>query len=520
MAGPWEKYQTQGAATEDRPPWERYAQPAAQAQPTTFGSQLSRAVEKPEERKFDVGPGVILPSAIAFGRDLVQPIIHPIETAKSLKNIGMGVLEKTGIVAKGEHEKYADAVGQFFKDRYGSWENVKKTLETDPVGAAADVSTILTGGGAAVARAPGVVGKLGQVAGQVGRSVDPIVGAGKVAKGVGHVGAEVLGGLGAHVGGEPLRIAARAGAEGGTPARSFQENLRALVPSEETVQTARQGLTAMVRERGQAYRTEMAKIGLDKTVLDFDKIDDALIKASTVKTYKGQDLSPTTTAIRQQMTEAIQDWRKLDPQEFHTVEGLDALKQKLGDIYEGTKYGTPERVAAREIYNGVRQTIIDQAPQYKKVMEGYEDASKLIKQMEKTLSLNPNASIDTSLRKLQSTLRNNVNTSFGQRKELAQFLVNAGAPNLMERLAGQALQPFLPRGLGKLGMELGALMTGGLQGASLIIGGSPRLLGESAYYLGKGSRYGAPVGRGVFQAGREGRQPSLAPTPNLYQSTD
>jgi hypothetical protein len=37
--------------------------------------------------------------------------------------------------------------------------------------------------------------------------------------------------------------------------------------------------------------------------------------------------------------------------------------------------------------------------------------------------------VDTTLRKLQSILRDNVNTSYGYRGELAKFLVNAGAPN-------------------------------------------------------------------------------------------
>jgi hypothetical protein len=56
----------------------------------------------------------------------------------------------------------------------------------------------------------------------------------------------------------------------------------------------------------------------------------------------------------------------LDPAEFHTPEGIDPLKQKIGDIRDATQYGTPERVAANGIYNAVRQTIVDQAPEYAK----------------------------------------------------------------------------------------------------------------------------------------------------------
>ena len=117
-------------------------------------------------------------SAVEFGKNIVQPFIHPIDTAENIKNLGLGVLEKTGIVPAGEHEKYADAVGQFLKERYGGIENVKHTLATDPVGLAADLSTVLTGGGSLLARAPGVIGKVGEIAGTVGRTVDPLTAAG------------------------------------------------------------------------------------------------------------------------------------------------------------------------------------------------------------------------------------------------------------------------------------------------------------------------------------------------------
>lgn len=93
-------------------------------------------------------------SALEFGKNLIQPIIHPIDTAVGLKNLGMGVLEKVGskigISNQGEHEKYADAVGQYFKDKYGGEENIKNALANDPVGVLADVSSVMTGAGAAV----------------------------------------------------------------------------------------------------------------------------------------------------------------------------------------------------------------------------------------------------------------------------------------------------------------------------------------------------------------------------------
>ncbi len=123
-------------------------------------------------------------------------------------------------------------------------------------------------------------------------------------------------------------------------------------------------------------------------------------------------------------------------------------------------------------------------------MKGYEEASNQIKEIERTLSLNPNATIDTSLRKLQSVLRDNVNTSYGRRGELAEYLMNVGAPNLMERLAGQSLKSPFARGLGRL------IAQGIVHGTAAMAGHAA--LGPPAsrsHLWGVGSRRLASLGR-------------------------
>jgi hypothetical protein len=89
----------------------------------------------------------------------------------------------------------------------------------------------------------------------------------------------------------------------------------------------------------------MVDLAKDQAVLNFDKVDDALTKISQVAVYKGQQLSPKTQGIRQEIGEVIRDWKSLDPAEFHTAEGLDALKRKIGDI-QMRRTGTPERLVA------------------------------------------------------------------------------------------------------------------------------------------------------------------------------
>jgi Deoxyribonuclease NucA/NucB len=110
-------------------------------------------------------------SAYTFGKGVVQPFIHPVDTLEGFKNLGLGVLEKAGIKGGAEHEKYADALGRYFADRYGSLENLRRTFEQDPVGLAGDLSSLFTAGvPLAGVRAAGVLGRAGKVAGTVERA--------------------------------------------------------------------------------------------------------------------------------------------------------------------------------------------------------------------------------------------------------------------------------------------------------------------------------------------------------------
>lgn len=456
-------------------------------------------------------------SAVQFGKNVAQPFLHPVDTADALAGLGSGLIQKgaqaAGLKSETDDIEAADVVGGMLKDRYGSPGKIATTMYEDPVGVAADASALLTGGGGLVASAPGMIGKVGEATRTVGRMVDPLSVPIQGAKLAGHGAAELIGGLGTHTGAESLRTAARSGAESGPAGQAFRDNMRGTAPMEETVQVAQQALGKIRQERGQAYRSGMIPVANDKTVLNFNDIDNALANVATVKSFKGQNISPKTQDIRLEIGEAIRDWKTLNPAEFHTAEGLDALKQKIGDIREGTERGTPARVVADQAYNAIKQTIVKQAPEYAKVMKGYEEATKQIKDIEKTLSLNPNASVDTALRKLQSVLRDNVNTSFGRRRELAQYLTDAGAPHLMERLAGQALKPWTPRGLAKMvGTELlaagagafgaGATGAGGAAAATLPFM-SPRIMGEAAHAAGRASNLpGRQVGGTAFQAGR------------------
>ncbi len=479
-------------------------------------------------------------SAVQFGRDIVQPIIHPIDTISNIGDVGHGLAQKLGLSFgpdNPEDTAKADAVGQFFKNRYGSVEGFKHALANDPVGVAGDLSMLLTGGETALARAPGIAGRVGEMAGAAGRAIDPVSNAARAGKlagrGAGYVGSEALG-LTTGVGGEPIRLAARSGLEGGQGAEAFRQNMRGAASFDDVVNDARNAVGQMRQERGQAYRDSMAKIGADNTIMSWNDVDTALADMNRVATYKGQSLSPSTEAMRNKITATIDDWKNLKASEYWTPEGFDALKKKIGDLRDASERGTPERLVADQAYNAIKKTIVDQAPAYGRAMKGYQEASDLIKEMEKTLSINPKASVDTTLRKLQSVLRDNVTTAYGRRAELADYLVNAGAPQLMEKLAGQSLGAWMPRGWGRLvateipAMAAGAIGAGtagaGVGALATLPAMSPRLVGEVAHGAGRGARRFAPMATPLSALPRPARQIGRLPAnqqfdPDAYLSS-
>jgi len=459
-------------------------------------------------------------SAGEFAGNIWNAVSSPVETGKALTNVFVGgvqnVLPEWMQAASAEDQrKMASSVGKFFTDRYGSMEGLKQTIANDPVGLLADASTVLSGGGALAAKLPGMAGKIGGAVSTAGKAIDPLSLAMKAAKPVakvgGNIAAHTIGGIGTHTGGQSIKSAAKAGYMGGQHADDFINNLRGNVPSEEVVSDAKRALSAIAKERGSAYRSGMTKVASDPTVLDFSLIEKAVRDSVKMGTFKGKSISRSTTGTLKNIMDIVDDWKTSNPAEFHTPEGLDALKKAIGDIRDSTEFSTPSRAVADNVYNAVKNQIVKQAPEYGKVMKGYEAATKQVRELEKGLSLGKKASTDTALRKLQSVMRNNANTNYGNRVKMAETLEKAGAGTLMDQLAGQSLSSWTPRGLGPLQAGTTAVAGFGLNPAifAMLPFQSPRLMGEAAYYAGKAAKPAMAAGRvasrvapSAFQAGR------------------
>jgi len=445
-----------------------------------------------------------LPSVGKMVGDIYDVVTSPIETAKNIGKVVVGAGEAgaeklAGMVdpelvafnrqlnAPSERQQMAGQMGEFYKQRYGSEEGFKKALSTDPAGVMADMATLLTGGGGAASKLG--LGKVGGALSQAGAAVDPLALTAKAAGGVANVvgkGAQIGLGTSTGAGAEAIKQAYQAGKQGGQQAESFQSNLRGNAPMTDVLDTAKADLAAMNAAKTDEYRSNMKAVAADKSILSLDPIGEDIARAYGQVTFKGQIKNQKGAEVLQKISDAVGDWKGLNPEEFHTPEGLDALKQVVGGIVENIPFEEKTaRMVGSNIYNSIKNQITQQAPVYSKTMKDYADASDQIKEIERALSLGNKAAVDTSMRKLQSLMRNNVSTNYGQRLKLAQELEQKGGGQLMPALAGQALSSWQPRGL-QGAATVGATLVNpmALAAAPALV---PRIAGETAYYAGKGA---------------------------------
>lgn len=372
--------------------------------------------------------------------------------------------------------------------------NVGKFFAAKP---SAQITSAASGAASAELARQSDIGPAGQIAAGVLGSLAPSA----AAKGLPYLGgkvADVIGGIGTHTGGESLRQAAKAGATGGQAAETFQSNLRGKVEMTDVLDDVRANLAEMGRKKAEAYRQGMAQVSGDKTVLAFDGIDKAMKSAYDMATYKGVVKNVTAAKKLQEVYDAIARWKQLNPTEYHTPEGMDALKQNIGGMLESIPFEEKTaRNAVGNIYNAVKAEINKQAPTYANTMKSYSEGTEKIREIERALSAGNKAAADTTMRKLQSLMRNNASTNYGNRLELAKQMEQQGGREIMPALAGQALNTVTPRGLGGAvagGLGLGGYAVGGpALAVPMLAAQSPRLMGEAAYYTGKLSGLARPL---------------------------
>lgn len=430
-------------------------------------------------------------SALEFGTAVVQPFLHPIDTAKGIFDIGYGLASKlhgaTGATQdpeqKAKDEAAANLVGEHFSKRYGSVQGFKEALASDPVGVIADVSIVLTGGGALASRGPGVVGAAGRAAQATGNAIDPLLAAGRTVRGVGTAAANVLG-LTTGAGTRPFQEAFNAGRTGNP---EFARNMRGQAQARDVVDMADRAVTQMGRDRSAAYEAGMQTTRNSTQFADLRPAERIINQARRENTHTGVTVDRGVAAVLDEMDGIVREFGQAAQAPGTRTPGLlDAIKRALSGVYERTAQGTPENRAAGQVYRAVRDEIARQVPEYAQTMRDYQNANDEIGEARRALSVNNKATTDTTLRKLQSTMRDNVNTNWGERARLLDVLAQY-EPNLPPALGGQALAAWAPRGLARYAAGTGAMTSAvtnpwTLPMLSLTL---PRLMGEAALATGR-----------------------------------
>lgn len=236
-------------------------------------------------------------SAGRFASDVAGAVMHPGRTVEGVTGLLEGMAEKSGFkpVAGVSHQQNVDALMNLYKDRYGSIENFKNSLYTDPVGVLADIATLTSGIGAGakgvelaadaakLSRVADTAGAISRGAQAVSGVTDPLKLAGKAADATGVTALAQRGAQaastaltrGALRGGltsigntkDPAAIAAIVR----TNENAVSEmNSRNLPLSEQGVQDLTAGLNDLLQQRQQAIRRGGAPVDPAKVELSLD----------------------------------------------------------------------------------------------------------------------------------------------------------------------------------------------------------------------------------------------------------
>jgi hypothetical protein len=318
---------------------------------------------------------------------------------------------------------------------------------------------------------------------------------GSIAPKIGSGMATVIGGLGTHTGGESLKRAAVAGLAGGKKQAAFIENLRDKADQADIVPKIKSAIADIRDQNYQQYLQGMKGIKENSDILDFNAVEQAVNKSLGQGVYKGRtgasgvsiDVNKSANKVKEQISDLVNEFKNAPKEEFWNPGGFDELKRGIGDIMDNYDVGTPQYRVAKNVYDEVKSQINKQAPFYSKIMQESQKGIELVKELERSLKAGNKNSADQTLRAIQGVMRNNANTNYGSRVKNVQRL----GGNIMEELAGQSLNTWMPRGLG--GLQAGGVGSAALYTHSPLLAGSllfqsPRLMGESALLTGQAAR--------------------------------
>jgi hypothetical protein len=293
--------------------------------------------------------GNVIPSTASLIGGVAKAVSHPIQTGKTLFQIGAGGLVNTlesiasiaGVhnpedIFDLESEEVASAVGDFYVQRYGSIEAAATTLRDDPAGFLSDLGAVVAGVGGIV---KGGAGALGSATGAATRSATQLSSLGRGIRAAQSVGTTAIR-TGINI--EPIVIAGRGVLLAGRGARSV---LRASGP---TAMTER-----LISSSLKLHPNQLA---------NFEK-------------FNGE--SAAKFMIRKGILSGGEEI--IDAQRGVILEGSNPFgRTRIGMVDDLDRIAKTAKRTVDNLLDGVRQTydLIDDAPDVLKALSELEDTAK------------------------------------------------------------------------------------------------------------------------------------------------
>lgn len=416
---------------------------------------------------------------------------------------------------KEKTEAALNAVAEHYKDKYGSVAGVKQALAEDPAGVMADISSVLTLGGGAAARVPGMIGTAGRIAKTAGEVAGPITGpakaAGAIAKGVSPAVNLALSGLSGISFGS-LQEAAKSGVTG---EKAFWNSLSGQVTPKQVVDDVIGSISATAADQKSNYLAGMSSLQAAKP-LSFSPVDSAVNRAKGVARFGTININQKAAEALGEIESKINEWKEAaasDPM-YQGIAGFDSLKRAIDDIITTNYKGTPADKVVSIVRNAVKEEIQKADPKYAKVMEDYDEAKSHLDDLRRELTVNRGA-VGQNLRKLLRSLNDKY------KNNLLQDIAEKD-PDIFAKIAGQEVAHAHGHSGGVL--QLGGLLSLLLQdprafAATLpaAVLGSPKVAASTAYGVQKatqpfistgeaiGTKYSPVVAGAQLAREREGR---------------
>jgi hypothetical protein len=452
-------------------------------------------------------------SAYEAGAAIVHPFMHPQETAENLYGLGKGLYSKAkgaiGIAQdptqKAKDEAMADAVGQFYKNRYGGLfhgdtSGLKQAVAKDPFGVLLDLSIPFTGGEAALARVPGAIGSVGKGLGTIAKWTDPM-----------RAGPAALGAISKVPGIKPiveavqkkpaqffesraklapdtLSTAYEAGRKPSPDLEPFVEQMRGTAPRTDIVNYVNDALENQNKvDRAAFMKDRNAALSLQQPV-NFNDIDSAWNKANqSIRNRAGGVMFDKAEEALKEIKDKV-DFHKTN--NLNTLQDMDDLKRTIDGLYSKYSYDKDARRVLTELKNSVKNTIGNKSQSYLDLLEKETERRNLIKQFEFAAG-SPDAIPEKQLAKIMSSMKKEDRRAIiDQIAQLDPKIASAIRGASVSDMGRISFPDFLLYGLG----SIGAGHPAGLSlAAANYLSESPRVLGETAYRTGKAAKVARDV---------------------------